>query len=188
VQEEVLQLDDVLDVPAFSEQDAKTVLRKDPEHAFANYLLGMVRLHRGETDKAEDLFQRSLEKGDNAPALAGLGAVRLIQKRLGEAEQLCNRAIEMDKSRLFAWHTLAKTLMEDKRLDEASRALEVVTAKLPDDLDVRLTLIRLRMRQKKLEEAAILVSELLENEDLLPLPIARQLQPIATQLSAELSK
>jgi hypothetical protein len=63
-----------------------------------------------------------------------------------------------------------------------------VTVQRPEDLDVRLTLIRLRMRQKKLEEAALLISELLEKEDLLPQPIARQLKPLAAQLSAELSQ
>ena len=57
IQEEVLRLDDALGVPAFSEQDAKVVLRQNPEHAFANYLLGTVRLSRGELDKAEDLFK-----------------------------------------------------------------------------------------------------------------------------------
>lgn len=188
IQEEVLQLDDALDVPAFSEQDAKTVLRQDPEHAFANYLLGMVRLHRGEFEKAEDLFNRSLEKETHAPALAGLGAVRLARGNLAEAEKLSRQAIGLDKTRLFAWHTLAKTLLEEDRLDEASRALDVVTAKRPHDLNVRLTLIRLRMKQKKLEEAALLVTELLENEDLLPQPIARQLRPLATQLSTDLAK
>ncbi len=188
IYEEVLRLDDALDVPAFSEQDAKSVLRQNPEHAFANYLLGTVRLHRGELEKAEDLFNRSLEKEKNAPALAGLGAVRLAKGDSEAAERLSRQAIELDKSRLFAWHTLAKTLLATNRLDEASRTLDVVIAKLPEDLNVRLTLIRLRMKQKKLEEAALLVTELLENEDLLPLPIARQLRPLATQLSAELAQ
>ena len=188
VREEILRLDDVLDVPAFSEQDAKAVLRKNPEHVFANYLLGMVRLHRGEIDKAEDLFRRSLEKERNAPSYAGLGAVMLAKGDVEAAEKLVRRALEMEASRLFARHVLAQVLIATGRFDEASRTLDTVLASRPNDLEVRLTLIRLRMKQKKLEDAALLVSELLENEESLPPPIAQQLKPLAAQLSAELAQ
>jgi tetratricopeptide (TPR) repeat protein len=188
IREEVLRIDDVLDVPAFSEQDAKVVLRLNPEHAFANYLLGTVRLHRGELEKAADLFSRSLEQQRNAPAYAGLGAVSLAKGDTKTAEKLTRIALDMEPKRLFAWHTLAKTLLAESRLEEASRALDTVIASRPNDLEVRLTLIRLRMKQKRLEEAAVLVSDLLENEDLLPGPIALQLKPLAAQLSAELSQ
>ena len=189
VREEVLRIDDFLDVPAFSEQDSKNVLRQDPEHAFANYLLGMVRLYRNELEKAEDLFSRSLEKEkENAPAFAGLGAVMLARGDLAAAEKLVRHSIELDATRLFTWHTLAKTLLAAGRTDEAAQALDTVLKGRPDSLDVRLTLIRLRMKQRKLEEAATLVSDLLENEDLLPVPIAQQLHPLADQLSKELSK
>ena len=188
IQEEVLRLDDALGVPAFSEQDAKVVLRQNPEHAFANYLLGTVRLSRGELDKAEDLFKRSLESAGSAPAFAGLGAVLLAKDSLDSAEKLLRRSLELDRSRLFTWHTLARLLLATGRLDEAARALEPVLAGRPEDLDVRLTLIRLRIKQMQFEEAATLVSTLLENEDLLPRPIAAQLKPLAAKLSEELSK
>ena len=188
VREEVLRLDDVLDVPAFSEQDAKAVLRQDPEHALSNYLLGRVRLHRGEIEKAEDLFRRSLEKERNAPAYAGLGDVMLAKGDAVAAEKLLRQSLELDATRLLTWLTLAKTLLAEDRTDEASQALDTVLKGAPDNFDVRLTLIRLRMKQKKNEEAATLISDLLENEDLLPVPVARQLHSLAEQLSAELSK
>jgi hypothetical protein len=59
---------------------------------------------------------------------------------------------------------------------------------LPDDLDVRLTWISLLMRQKKLDQAAMLVSDLLDDEDLLPYHIRRRLKPLVAELSAEFSK
>lgn len=188
VREEILQIDDALDVPAFSEHDAKAVLRQDPDHAFANYLLGMARLHRGELEKAADLFSRSEEKERNAPARAGLSAVMLAKGELASAEKLARSSLDLDATRLFTWHTLAKILIEGGRTDEASTALGPVLKEQPDNLDVRLTLIRLRIKQKKFDEAATLVSDLLGNEDLLPLPIRRQLHPLAEQLSSELTK
>lgn len=188
VREEVLRLDDALDVPAFSEQDAKAVLRQDPDHAFANHLLGMVRLHRGELDKADDLFRRSLEKERNAPAYAGLAAVMFAKGDTDSAEKLVRRALELDGSRVSARHILAQILLAEGRLDEAARTLDTVIASQPDSLDVRLTLIRLRIKQKRLDEAALLASELLEREDALPLPIVNQLKPLAAQLSLELEQ
>lgn len=189
-QEEVLLLDDALDVPAFNEQDAKDVLRRDPEHPFANYLLGMARLHRGELDKAQDLFLRSLEKekDHNAPAYAGLGAVLLAKNDFVSAEKLLRRAIEIDNTRSFAHHTLAKVLLAQGRPDEAMKELKPVLQARPEDLDARLTFIRIRMKEKKYAEIAATVSDLLEKEDLLPPSIARQLQPLAEQLRAELVK
>ena len=188
IREEVLRIDDALGVPAFSEQDAKVVLRLNPEHAFANYLLGTVRLSRGELEKADDLFKRSLESERNAPAYAGLGAELLEKNDLESAEKLLRRSLELDNTRLFTWHALARLLLATGRLDEASRALNTVIAGRPEDLDVRLTLIRLRIKQKQFEEAASLVSDLLGNEDLLPKTIAAQLKPLAAQLTEELSK
>lgn len=188
IREELLRLDDVLEVPAFSEQDAKAVLRQDPDHAFANYLLGTVRLQRGELEKADDLFRRSLEKERNAAAYAGLGAVMLAKGDTEAAEKLSRRALEMDATRVSARHTLAQILIATDRLDEAARNLETVIASRPNSLDVRLTLIRLRMKQRRMEDAAQLVSELLENEDSLPRPVLQQLKPLANQLSAELAQ
>ncbi len=188
VREELLRLDDAIGVPAFCEEDAKDVLRQTPEHAFANFLLGTVRLSHGEIDKADDLFKRSLESERNAPAYAGIGAVLLEMNDLESAEKFLRRSIEMDRTRLFTWHTLARLLLTAGRTDEAAKALDPVIAGRPDDLDVRLTLIRLRISQKNFKEAAALVSDLLEKEDKLPRHIALQLKPLAKQLTEELPK
>lgn len=188
LREEVLRLDDALDVPAFCEQDAKIVLRQNPDHAFANYLLGMVRLHRGEFEKADDLFRRSLEKERNAPAYAGLAAVMFAKDDNASAEKLARRALELDGSYANANRTLAQILLAEGRLDEAASRLDIVIASQPDNLDIRMTLIRLRIKQKRFDEAALLTSDLLEREDTLPLPIVHQLKPLAAQLSLELAK
>mgnify|MGYP001378744287 CR=1 FL=1 len=188
VREDLLKIDDALDVPAFCEEDAKEVLRRNPEHAYANFLLGSVRLRRGELELAEDLFTRSLEKERNAPAFAGLGAVLLEKGDFATSEKFLRRSLEMDNTRLFTWHMLARLLLATDRLDDASRALNAVLSGLPENLEVRLTQIRLLMKQKKLEEAGTLVSAMLENEDQLPPDVLLRLKPLAAQLSEALSK
>ncbi len=187
VREDLLRLDDALGIPAFSEQDAKAVLLRDPNHAFANYLLGSVRLHRGELEKAEDLFSRSLEHAPSAQAYAGLGAVLFAKGKLDQAEALTRQALGLDASLTRAQHTLAKILLATERTDEAASALAPVLTALPEDLNVRITLIRLRIAQQRIEEAALLASQLLENDDLLPPAIARQLKPLADELTERLS-
>ena len=188
IREEVLRLDDALGVPAFSEEDAKAILRRNPDHTFANFLLGMVRLDRNELDLAEDLFRRSLETERNAPAYAGLGAVLLEKNIPDSAEKFLRRSLELDNSRLFTWHTLARLLLATDRIDEAARAMAPVIAGQPNDPAVRLTLIRLNIKQKKLDAAIELFAGLLEEKNLLPERFGRQLESLATQLSNALPK
>ncbi|MDD4101033.1 MAG: DUF2723 domain-containing protein [Kiritimatiellae bacterium] len=188
VRELILQIDDVLDVPAFSEEDSKAMLRIDPEHPFANYLLGSVRLRRGQLELAEDLFLRSMMKERNATACAGLGAVMLKKGKLEVAETLLRHSLSLDNSRRFTLHTLAKLLLETGKLDEAEDILSQLERDSPDDLGVRLTVVNLLIKQKKLNKAAMIVSELLDNEDYLPREIVHELKPLAARLSQALSK
>lgn len=187
LREEILRLDDVLEVPAFSEQDACAVLRRDPDHAYANYLWGRVRLDRGELDLAEDLFRRSLETERNAPAFAGLGTVLLEKGDHALAEKFLRRALQDEPQRLAAWHALARLLLDTGRADEASRALDTVLRAKPADYAARLTLIRIRMAQRNHREAAEAISALLENEARLPRHILRELNPLRQQLLRDLA-
>lgn len=187
VREELLFIDDVLDVPAFSEEDAKAMLRIEPEHPFANYLLGSVRLRRGQLELAEDLFLRSMMKERNAPACAGLGAVMLRKDKLDVAETLLRHSLSLDPDRRFTLHTFAELLIKTGKLDDAEKIITRLTNEKPQDLNFRMTFIRLLIEQKKLHKAAIIVSDLLENEDYLPRETLNELKPLAARLSKELS-
>ena len=187
VREEVLLIDDVLDVPAFSEEDSKAMLRIEPEHPFANYLLGSVRLRRGQLELAEDLFLRSMVKERNAPACAGLGAVMLRKGKLDDAETLLRHSLSLDPDRRFTLHTLAELLIKTGKLDDAEKIISRLTSSKPEDMGFRMTFIRLLIEQKKLHKAAIIVSDLLGNEDYLPRETLYELRPLAARLSQELS-
>lgn len=187
VREDLLRLDDELDVPAFSEEDAKEMLRFDSEHAFANYLWGSVRLSRGELGLAEDLFTRSLEKEPNAPAYAGMGAVKFERGAFKDAETLLRQSLDLDDTRLFTRHTLARLLIATERHKEASAMLDTVLLERPTDFDIRLTLVELYMKQRKLEDAVRLISDLSENEHRLPQPTRKRFKQIVQELTNHLS-
>jgi thioredoxin-like negative regulator of GroEL len=188
IREELLKIDDLLNVPTFSETDAKAMLRIVPDHAFANYLLGRARLARGAIGQAEDLFQKSLLKKTNVPAAVGLASVWIEQGKLDKAEAVLRVALKQDESNTFARRTLISLLLKAKKGDEAYQLIQPLLKATPEDLDLRLTFIRIRMTQEKFEEAAQIVSELLDKEYSLPPHIQGQLKLLAKQLAAALTQ
>lgn len=188
VREELLKIDDRLSVPTFSESDAKAMLRLNPDHAFANYLLGRARLERGKIGQAEDLFQRSLSKQTNIPAAVGLASVWIEQEKFDKAEVVLRTALKEDETNTFARITLINLLLKMEQGEEAYLLIQPLLKATPEDLDLRLTYVRIRMLQGKLEESAQIVSELLDKEYNLPSHIQSQLKILAKQLSTALTQ
>jgi predicted Zn-dependent protease len=188
VREELLKIDDRLEVPTFSEADAKAMLRIIPDHAFANYLLGRARLERHILGQAEDLFQKSLAKITNVPAAVGLASVWIEQGEINKSEAILRSSLKEDETSTFARLTLIKLLLAKKKGDEAYLLIQPLMKASPGDLKLRLMYIRIRMIQGKLEEAAQSVSDLLDKEYKLPADIQAQLKDLARQLSDALTR
>ena len=127
-------------------------------------------------------------KERNAPACAGLGAVMLKKGKLDVAESLLRHSLAMDNTRRFTLHALAKLFIETGKLDDAEKHLNQLLSVKPEDLGVRLTFVRLLIEQKNLHKAAIMVSEMLDNEDYLPRETVYELRPLAARLAQELSR
>ncbi|MDA3925578.1 MAG: DUF2723 domain-containing protein [Kiritimatiellae bacterium] len=188
VQSQILELDSQLEVPAFSEQDAIKVLIEEPEHPRANYLMGQVRLSRNQLELAEDFFVRSLNAEVSAESLAGLAETILRKGDASLAEKYINKSLQINSDRTKSLHIKTHILLTLGKIDEAADCFSAVIKELPEDLDVRLTKIQLQIKQGRLEEAAMSVSNMLEREDYLPRPIVAQLMRLAGQLSQELTR
>ncbi len=185
----MLRLDADLNVPAFSEEDAKAMLRQNPDHAFANYLWGRVRLERGELDLAEDLFKRSLEAEKiNGPACGGLGEVLLAQESYAYAEKFLRLALTYIPDQATTRHALARLLLATNRIDEAACEIEPVFQASPEDPSVQLTVIKIRLAQRNYKDAAEMLSALLADQRRLPRHIVSQLRPLSKQLFSEMSQ
>lgn len=187
LREELLQIDDQLSIPAFSEQDATAILIHNPDHPFANYLLGMVRLERGQLGLAQDLFQRSLSHAPSAQAYAGMGTVKLFEQSLDEAEKLTRQALSLNPDLHLALHTLARIKLQQGNYDKAAAPLAKVLKAKPDDLYIKLTQIRLLIAQDQLERAALLTSQMKESDDLIPHAVSRQLNELVAELTRRLA-
>ena len=159
VRERLLLLDDQLGVPAFYEEDAKAILRLNQNHAFANALFGMSRIHSGRYRLAQDLFERSLAANPDQPlALAGSGAVALGEGNTVLAENLLRRSLSLDPKRLFTRHELAKVYLKSGRLELAEQSVADILKTHPDSVEAKLTRVRVLIAQNRLEEAAVHVS------------------------------
>lgn len=75
-----------------------------------------------EYDLALDAYNRAAAQlGATAAVLSGMGSANLHLGRLGQAEVLFRRALELDETFPPAWNNLGVVLMETGRYGEASR-------------------------------------------------------------------
>ncbi len=83
-------------------------------------LVGHRLMEAGEFDLALKAYLRAAaEEGINVDVLSALGSANLKLDRLGQAEQLLRRAVEMDPSFVPAQNNLGVVLMERGKLGEA---------------------------------------------------------------------
>lgn len=87
---------------------------------------GLIVGHRlmaaGEYELALKAYYRAAgEQGANADVLSAVGSADLRLGRLGQAEQMLRRAIELDQTFVPAWNNLGVVLMEKGDFAEASR-------------------------------------------------------------------
>ena len=91
--------------------------------------------------------------------------------------------MKKEERNTFARQTLIKLLVIKGSGDEAFLLIQPLLKERPADLDLRLTYIRIRMQQGKIEEASQLVSDLLDKEYKLPPHTQAQLKLLAKQLT-----
>ncbi len=101
-----------------------TANRPPPADASEKGVDGLLVGHRlmeaGEFDLALKAYLRAAaEEGINVDVLSALGSANLKLDRLGQAEQLLRRAVEMDPSFVPAQNNLGVVLMERGKLGEA---------------------------------------------------------------------
>lgn len=85
-------------------------------------IVGHRLMEAGEYELALKAYYRAAtEHGANVDVLSAVGSADLRLGRLGQAEQMLRRAIEMDQTFVPAWNNLGVVLMEKGEVAEASR-------------------------------------------------------------------
>ncbi len=170
----VLELDMALGDKEFMEVHARNLLKIDPDHALANYLMGALLLKRGKLREAEDFLRRSIEKKPTAVACNDLGETLRLQKKLTEAEHFTRQALALNPGLLPALDTLACVLFDAGKVDESAQAAAKAVMAQPEQPTYQLTLLRAQVklgdiqgvyqRLKSLEEAQASIPETLQRE------------------------
>ena len=98
-----------------------------------NYVDGLTVGHRlmeaEEYELALKAYHRAIvEKGVNVDVLSAIGSANLQLGRLGQAERILRRAIELDETFPPAWNNLGVVLMEKGAYGEASRVFRIAFA------------------------------------------------------------
>ena len=99
------------------------LLRLDPNHGLANYVMGSLQVADGEYALAEDSLRRSVAAQPSPAAHNDLACVLARRGRFVEAEQQVRAALASRKDMWHAWDTLATIQMQTGRIKDAKASL-----------------------------------------------------------------
>lgn len=164
----VLDLDYRLLDRESAERHALQILRQDAGHAFANWVMGSIRMGQGKMKEAETYLRTSVAAPRPlAAAQNDLAEVLRQSGRLVEAEKYAREAKKNDPKLYAVWETLCATLLDqNKKLDEAEqciqKAIELAEGK---DIRMQLTLARVQLAKKEFVKARITLQSLDKHRD-----------------------
>lgn len=124
LQDVILMLVVAMENQSAAEARALAILRLRPEHPFANFVIGSIRLEQGQYGDAEAYLRRSTT--GPAPTLAAQNnfAQALCRlRKLDEAERVARKNSETAPERYEVWSTLALVLTAGDKFDAAAAAL-----------------------------------------------------------------
>ena len=142
-----------------AERHALQVLRMDANHAFANWVMGSIRMGEDKLPEAEKFLRASA--GVAHPLSAAQNDLAELLRRRGslvEAEEFARAATKTDPNLYVSWETLASTLLDrGKDLEEAERCIEkaitLSQAQKSEDVRMQLTLARVQIARKDFVKA-----------------------------------
>lgn len=142
------------DIAQSKDADARTILNGMPNDATAKALLGLLDLHRGNTQAAIGELQAAVAQQPNLyQAHALLGLAYLINNQLGDAEASARRAVQLQPASAQAQGTLSMVLFFEGKTDEAARASERAVDLNPFSPFAHITQGRIYLAQQRLDEA-----------------------------------
>ena len=138
-----------------AEAHALTILRREPTHPFANYIMGSIRLEAGEYGDAESYLKKSVDTPNPAlPALNNYAQTLCRIRRLDEALNVARQATKRAPTRYEGWGTLAYVLAVKGEVVQAAEAL--ASARALDSSDARLSLVDALLAVQRKDRAAAL--------------------------------
>ncbi|MBP5320820.1 MAG: tetratricopeptide repeat protein [Kiritimatiellae bacterium] len=120
----LLRTDIALGNPTFADEDAKRILKAQPEHPLAFAVLGSLALAKNDLEKAETHLNHSLELLETGTTQNDLAELFRRKKAWKEADEHIRRAIRIEPMQPNFWHALAEILFESGHPEEASEVID----------------------------------------------------------------
>lgn len=99
------------------------------EQSVDGLIVGHRLMAAGEYDLALQAYYRgAAEHGATVDVLSAIGSANLKLGRLGQAERVLRKALEVDETFVPAWNNLGVVLMEKNEVGEASRVFKTAYA------------------------------------------------------------
>jgi len=160
VLEWLLKLDMIQNFQTAARTHLDEILRMDPDHAFANRILGTLQYADGEYKLAEDSLRRSLKSRNDPEALNDLAWLLQESGLYEEAEKHARSSLAIDINNHHAWDTLGVILMRTDRYGPASKAFEHALSLSDNNLPVLIHTAELLTLQDKRAEAMAIIEAL----------------------------
>ncbi len=139
-----------------AEQFLRKALEIDPQYGPAYVSLGALYNSTGRRDEATELFEKAIEMdpGTTGPlAHIAIGQGHLARLDLDAAREAFNQALEVDQLNGGAHAGLASVLIEEGKIDEAEKELEVAVRFMPTNRRVLSTLAAVHNKKGDHEES-----------------------------------
>lgn len=132
----------------------RQIVEKQPNHADAQHLLGVIYHQTGKQDQAYTHISQAILLNPKAALFHNnLGEVCRVLSRLDEAQTCYVRALALQPELQEAQRNIGLTLLEQNKPDEAVAHLQQVVARYPDYPGGYWALGAALMKQQKLKEA-----------------------------------
>ncbi|MFZ4394720.1 MAG: tetratricopeptide repeat protein [Kiritimatiellia bacterium] len=124
LQDVILMLDASMENQTAAEAHALLLLRQRPDHPFANFIIGSIRLEQAQYADAELYLRHSVAVPTPIyAAINNLAQALCRNHKLDEAEHVARQATVSTPDRYEGWSTLAYVLAMAGKLDAAATAL-----------------------------------------------------------------
>jgi tetratricopeptide (TPR) repeat protein len=134
---------------------ADLAVKADPDYPGVNTMSGLVREYSGDVEGAEEAFRRAIvQKQDDFEAHLRLGSVLYQQRKLDEAQQQLQRALQLDPPSSYARFELAKVQNALGQTEAALQSFEAVAKTIPEWLPPHVELAALYFKLKRPEDGA----------------------------------
>lgn len=139
------------------------ILAREPEHADALHLSGLIAYQRGDHPRAVELIGKAIRRNPRSAAYhSNLGSALLAMDRAVEAATAFHRALALDPAHADAHNNLGNILMRENRPGEAEAAYRRALAVRPGYAVGWNNLGGALRRQGKLDAAAVAYREALK--------------------------